>query len=249
MRLQRDGPHQTADVGHVHRLLDLPAGEVGQANVVDLAGAHGGIEERQGLFDRGVRVPGVHLVQIDRVDPQAAQAGVEGPGEVTSGQPDLIGTRTGREASLRRQHDVIANLWQPFGQPTTDDLLRAAVAVHVRSVDQVAADLDEPVELGVGGLLVGLGPERHRSERQRRHADTTRSQNAVLHHDLPLLLVAAVKVLLQALHLRAAGIGPVHDYDGPSCATRSSPVALKCLADGGPVGGLRGLARVPERCA
>jgi hypothetical protein len=100
----------------------------------------------------------VHLVQVDRVDPQAAQAGVEGPGQMTSGQADVIGAGTGREASLGRQHHLVADLGPLFGQPATDDLLGSAVAVHVGGVDQVAADLHESVELGVAGLLVGLGP-------------------------------------------------------------------------------------------
>ena len=52
--------------------------EVGQADVVDLPGAHRVVQEPQRLFKTGQRVPAVHLVQVDGLHVQPAQRGVQG---------------------------------------------------------------------------------------------------------------------------------------------------------------------------
>src|SRR5207302_4098235 len=111
---------QGAGVRRVYGLLELPTGKVGQAKVVSLAGPYRGVEERQGFLDGRVWVPGVHLVEVDRFNPQAAEAGVEGAGQVTARQPDLVGIGTGGETSLGGEHDPLTTLGCPVGQPPTD---------------------------------------------------------------------------------------------------------------------------------
>jgi hypothetical protein len=60
-------------LGGGHGQLQLTAGVIGQADVADLAGADRGVQEGQGFLDRGERVPGVHLVQVNGVGAEAAQ--------------------------------------------------------------------------------------------------------------------------------------------------------------------------------
>ena len=63
-------PADRRDVGGVG---DLPAGEVGVAEVADLALGHQLVEGGQGLLDRGHRVRGVQLVQVDVVGLQPGE--------------------------------------------------------------------------------------------------------------------------------------------------------------------------------
>ena len=63
-------------------LLQLPADEVADPGVADLAGPNGVVEKGERLVDRRQWVPGVGLVEVDSVDAEATQAGVEGTAEV-----------------------------------------------------------------------------------------------------------------------------------------------------------------------
>ena len=108
------------------------------------------------------------LVQIDRVDAEPPKARVQRPGQVGAGQPLVVGPVAHREAALRRDDDLVPDP-RPSRQPTADDLLRHAPRVHVGGVDEVAAPLDEPVELSVRHLLGALVAERHRADALRRH--------------------------------------------------------------------------------
>ena len=143
-------------------LGELPAGEVGQAVVADLAGPDEPVEGAQRLGQRGPGIPGVHLVEVDRVDTEAPQRGVERAGEVARREAALVGARPHREAALGREHDAVGDLGRPGGQPAADDLLGDPGGVDVGGVDEGAARGDEGVELLVRAGLVGLGAERHR---------------------------------------------------------------------------------------
>jgi hypothetical protein len=152
----------------MRRLGDLPPQVVGEAVVGDLAGGHGVVEEAQGLLDGGDGVPGVHLVEVDVLDAQAPQRGVQGSPEVPPREPDVVGALThgepalGGENQLRRVGGVV-------GQPAADDLLRDAGAVDVGGVDERAPALDERLQDLAGGRLVCLGTEGHRAQRLRGH--------------------------------------------------------------------------------
>ena len=52
--------------GQLHGLGQLPAGEVRQAVVADLAGADEAVQRAQRLLQRRAGVEGVHLVEVDR---------------------------------------------------------------------------------------------------------------------------------------------------------------------------------------
>jgi hypothetical protein len=80
--LQGDRELQPHCCGGGQGELQLPAGEVGQPDVVDLAGVDGVVEEAEGLLDRGQRVPPVHLVEVDVVPAEATQRGGEDGGSV-----------------------------------------------------------------------------------------------------------------------------------------------------------------------
>ena len=90
------------------RLHQLPAGEVGDADIAQLAGAHEVVERRQHLLDRRAGVEGMQLQQVDVVGAEAAQRGLDAAirrerEEPASLGPSPIGSAgLGGDASRRR---------------------------------------------------------------------------------------------------------------------------------------------------
>ena len=63
-----------------YRLGQLPAGEVGETVVADLAGPDEAVEGPQGLLERGQRIPRVRLIEVDGVRRRAGSARRPAPG-------------------------------------------------------------------------------------------------------------------------------------------------------------------------
>ena len=145
-------------------LVSCQPGEVGEAVVADPARAHEAVQRPQRLLQRGPRVPGVHLVEVDGVHAEPLQRRVERAGEVPGGGAAGVGRRLEREPPLGGEDDPVGHVAGSVGEPAPDDLLGDPGGVDVGGVDEGAARLDEPVELRVRPVLVGLVAERHRAE-------------------------------------------------------------------------------------
>ena len=187
LRLQRHRAAPARGLGEVDDLLDLPAGEVGQPDVGDLAGAHGVVEEaaaspRAASAGRR-RAPG----RGRRARPRAGAA--RRPARRAGG-----GARARRRSARRPSGSGPWSRARPGRGPrraasaSQRPMISSerAAAVDVGGVDQRAAGLDEGVELRVRARLVGLVAERHRAEREGRHGAAAAPERAVLHgHVLP----------------------------------------------------------------
>jgi hypothetical protein len=68
----------------------------------------GVVEEAQRLLERGQRVPGVQLVEVDVVDAEPAQGVVECAPQVATGGADGVGVLAHREATLGGEDDAVA---------------------------------------------------------------------------------------------------------------------------------------------
>ena len=112
------GSRRPERAGGVHGLRQLPPGEVGEAVVVDLPGPDEAVERAQRLLDRRVRVEGVDLVEVDRVDAEPAERGVEGAGQVARRQPAVVGPGAHREAALGGEDDLVGHVAR-VGRPAT----------------------------------------------------------------------------------------------------------------------------------
>jgi hypothetical protein len=184
LRLQRHDRCQAELLGQQRGLLQLPADEVADSDVLDLARADRIVEEPQRLLDRGQRVPGVRLVQVDGLDAEPPQARVQCLGQADPGQSDVVRPVTSGEAALGGDHHLVTGS-RPGREPAPDAPLRLAVRVDIGGVEEVAALLQEAVELGGGDLLVALGPERHRAQAQRGHDRAGVPERPVLHRCTP----------------------------------------------------------------
>ena len=67
-RLKGDRDGKVLVFSEVDGLLHLPAGEVRQPGIADLARAYRVVEEAQRLLQRGARIPRVQLVEVDVFD-------------------------------------------------------------------------------------------------------------------------------------------------------------------------------------
>ena len=182
LRLQRHRRGQAERAGQVHRLGELPAGEVRQPVVADLAGPDEAVERPQRLLQRRhagrTRAPGRGRRGRRRAGRATRRARGSGAG---ADSPTPFGSSPIGNRPLVASTTRSVTSAGPVGEPAADDLLRHAGGVHVGGVDQRAAGLDEPVELLVRAGLVGLGAEGHRAEASSDTAQPLRPEGSVVH--------------------------------------------------------------------
>ena len=88
--LHGDEPRPAARVRQVQRLGELPGRHTGRAQVASLPRANDVIERFEGLVDRCVRIPSMDLIEVDVVDAQSAQRGIDRVHHVFSRQPPIV---------------------------------------------------------------------------------------------------------------------------------------------------------------
>ncbi len=152
LRLER------GDRVHGVRLAQFGAGHLGQAQVAHLAGGDQFGHGADGLAQRHARVAAVHVVQVDDVNAQPPQAGVDrlpDVGGVVADRPVRRVVLPALDGELRREGDLVAVRLDEGGE----ELLVAAEAVHVRGVEQGHAQIERDLQGLAGGGLVGVAVE------------------------------------------------------------------------------------------
>ena len=153
---------QAAAIGHVLGFDDLLGGKRRAPERPDLALVHEVGERGQRLLDVSMRVGPVHLVQVDPVGPQPAQAVLDGRLQPPPRVAAAVRSVAHLKVALGGEHD----LGPPPAQRLPDDRLGLAVGVHVGRVDEVdpavERGVDDPRAVGVVG--VPDGPEHHRPQ-------------------------------------------------------------------------------------
>jgi O-acetylserine/cysteine efflux transporter len=120
--LLADKTPQAKAVGGAQRLHQLPRGVVGGADVPHLARPDEVVQSVQRLVQRGPAVPLVHLVQVDVISAQAAQAGLAAGDDVVARQPGVVRAATHAHPDLGgHEHPVPA-----AAQDLAEDLLGQA---------------------------------------------------------------------------------------------------------------------------
>jgi hypothetical protein len=127
----------------------------------------------------------VHLVEVDPVGVEAAQAVLDRFHDPASGVAPVVGRVVHGVVELGGEHHLVPAALQ--GPP--DDLLALAERVDVGSVDHV----DTGVECGVHGphalVVVGVAPgaEHHRAETEWADLDAGAAKSTVIHStELPM---------------------------------------------------------------
>ena len=145
----------------------LPAGPVADADVRRAAAADRDVERAERLLDRRRVGPDVHLPEVEVVDAEALQRGVEALEQVAArGVEDPL-LAPDAHAGLGRQHHLVAR--HDRAEQLADQLLRRAVGVRVGRVEEGAAGVAERDQLVARLVLVGVTPPGHGAETQPRH--------------------------------------------------------------------------------
>ena len=163
--LARRSRHPELFGAPVH-VVDLRRRERRCPDRTDLARGDELVEGGECLVDRRRRIGSVHLVEVDVIHLQPAQAVVAGLLDPPPRQPAAVRIAGHRVSHLRRQHDPVASP----DQRLAEDRLGCTVVVHVGRVEQRDARIDRPVDHAMALVDVGVAPapEHHRAERDRR---------------------------------------------------------------------------------
>lgn len=78
----RHEPRQVSSVSHGLRFHQMPAGEIGAADVANLASSHEIIERLHRFINGRERIEGMELKQINVIDADAFETGLDGSGDV-----------------------------------------------------------------------------------------------------------------------------------------------------------------------
>ena len=180
MRLHSDGFGDTEVSRDAHPFANPLGRIVRHGGVAHEPVSHERAERRNRLFERGLGVVVVGVVQVDRVDAEALEGCLGRGAHVRSREPAELGVL----ADLRRDDQVLA-CTRPCGQPLADDPFALAArvsghpcAVGIRRVDEVTTGLDEGVEERERGVAVGRPAEYVAAEGEGEDVEVAGSDSA-----------------------------------------------------------------------
>ena len=190
--LDMPGPQRVLGLDRRDRMDRVgPADRLGarlrESEVADLAGRDELGHRPDGLLDRRVGVDPVLVVEIDVVDPQAGQRSLARLVDVLRTPADRPRRRIARaqpDPELRSQDDLVA----PVGDRPPDQPLVGMGSVHVRCVEEVAPQVQRPVDRRRRLGVVGRPVERrhpHAAEADRRDLRSAAAKSPSLHPSLP----------------------------------------------------------------
>ena len=198
---------ETASLGHRLGVHQLPTGVGGRPERPDRAGTLEIGQRCQRLFDIRLLLRAMHLVEVEMVRSQPAQARFDGAHDPHTGVAAIVRTGTHGVVELRRQHDLVPTAHDGLA----DDLLGLTVRVHVGGIDEVDPGVQRLMHRAdaLVVILVAPRPEGHRAQAVGAHADAGSSEDPIFHRSTLRPLAATVK-----------GVGAV---DAGNCLARSRP--------------------------
>src|SRR5438128_3388221 len=179
--------HQTQEVARRRRgarLRDLPAGEVAAPDVEHLPLLDEHLHRLPQLVPRRVPVDVVHLVEVDVVGAQAAQAALARLADVRGGEAPVVRTRAHPPVDLRREDDPLApaaTLREPAADDLLGDALARAPAVHVGRVEEDDPELERAVHDCEAVALAGEWAEVHGAEAEPADPEPALAETDVVH--------------------------------------------------------------------
>ena len=159
------------------RVGDLPAGEVGVAEIADLALGHQIIQRAQGFIDRRIGIGLVKLIEVDPVGSQPGQAVFDGAHDPAPGSPLATLIVADPHAELGGQNDIAAAL----AQRLAEEFLRLCAAIDVGGVEKGDPRVDRGADHRIGRLGVDPHSEIVAAETDLTDFQTGGSKAAKLH--------------------------------------------------------------------
>src|SRR5579859_2567021 len=126
---------------------NIPAGKVAAADIEHLALAYQLLHRLPGFLPGRATLNMVHLVQVDMICLETAQALFAGTADVISREPAIVWPLAHGTKHLRCKHNLLAAT--TLCQPAPDNLLRRthahAAAIAVGGIEEVNTQLQRPV--------------------------------------------------------------------------------------------------------
>jgi hypothetical protein len=171
---------------HPLRLRELPRVHAAGAEVARLAGADHVVQRLHRLLDRRMPVPAMDLVQVDVVQAEPSERGVDRREDVLAREAAAVRARRHLEVDLGRDHELVAG--EQLRQEAAGDDLASTLRVHVGRVEEGDPALDGAPDDRLGGGLVqhpgtrgGPGVVAHHPEAHARDVQADCPQSHLLH--------------------------------------------------------------------
>ena len=134
---------------------EMPAGEIGAADVADLSFSNEAVEGVEGFLDGGEGVEAVELEEVDVVGAEALEGAVDSVEEVDAGGADVVGAGAAAEGGLGGDEEFVAASLDGVAE----NGFGVAVGVDVGGVEHGEAVLEADVDefggfVGAGGSPV-----------------------------------------------------------------------------------------------
>ena len=136
----------------------MPAGKIRAGDVADFAAFDERVERLQSLFDGSERVEGMHVVDVDVVDREAAETVFAGLDEVLARRAEIVGAVAHGESGFRGDKNAVAFAGDSFAE----DLFGEAAGVNVGGVEEIDAGFEANVDeaRGFGDVAGAPGFEK-----------------------------------------------------------------------------------------
>jgi hypothetical protein len=149
-----DVARPAVSLGNGERLHQVPSREIGAGDVADFAAPHQIVQRIERLFDGRLRVEAVHVVEIDVIGAEPAQAGFAGFNQMMAGGADLVGTVAHLKCRFGGDQDRIA----PPGDGLAQNLLGRAFGIHVGGIEEIDSSFQANIYEVCGFLDIAASP-------------------------------------------------------------------------------------------
>jgi|SRR5580704_22928 hypothetical protein len=124
----------------------MPAGKVGARDVTDFAAFDESVERLKSFFDGRERVEAVHVVDVDVVDAEAAEAVFAGLNQMMARGAEVVRAVAYAEGGFRGNENAIAFAGDGFAE----DFFGEALGIDVGGVEEVDAGVEADVDKARG---------------------------------------------------------------------------------------------------
>lgn len=149
-----DVPREAVLVGVGERFHEVPAGEVGAADVADFAGADEVIQDVHSFFDGRFGVEAVELIEVDVVGLQTFELSFDGFDEMEAAAADVVGALAEAEGGFGGDEDFVAAAFDGGAE----NFFGEAGGIDVGGVEHCQAGVEAKVDEFCGAFGVCVAP-------------------------------------------------------------------------------------------
>lgn len=162
---------------HSHGETRLPCREIADRRIDHLARGHELLDAPQDLLEGCALIEAMQKQDVDPIGSKSSQAGLDRTNQMIAAAPSRIRSGGGREVGLRGENHFVA-----LGRnQTPENFFGSPTVVDVCTVEEVDADFATPCVDPSRRGLIGISAERHRAQTERRHTETSTTEERVLH--------------------------------------------------------------------